>query len=202
MKLYYAPGACSLASHIVLREAGCAFELEEVDLETHKTAAGDDYNGINPKGYVPALKLDDGQTLTEGVAIMQYLADHKPESGLAPRAGTMERYRLVEWLNFISSEVHKAFGPLWDPKTPEKTKDAQRKLLARRIAYLAARLQVSPYLMGNTFSIADAYLFTVLNWAGMLNVDLGKWPAIGQYMAHIAGRPRVVEALKAEGLTK
>jgi glutathione S-transferase len=202
MKLYYAPGACSLASHIVLREAGCPFELEQVDLGSHKTAAGEDYNRINPKGYVPALRLDDGQTLTENVAIMQYVADQKPQSGLAARAGTMERYRLVEWLNFISTEIHKTFGPLWNPKTPDETKQNQRNMLARRIGYVAGELQGKPYLMGNTFSIADAYLFTVLNWAGMLNVDIGRWPAITQYMAHIAGRPHVAEAMKTEGLLK
>jgi glutathione S-transferase len=199
VKLYYAPGACSLASHITLREAGCAFELENVDLESHKTAAGEDYNRINPKGYVPALKLDDGQTLTENVAILQYVADAKPECGLAARAGTMERYRLIEWLNFIATEIHKTFGPLWHPDTPDATKQNQRNMLARRFEYVAGQLQNTPYLMGNTFSIADAYLFTVLNWTGMLNVDISKWPAIKQYMTHIGGRPHVVEALKAEG---
>jgi glutathione S-transferase len=202
MKLYYTPGACSLASHITLREAGAAFELEKVDLGTHKTAAGEDYNRVNPKGYVPALVLDDGQTLTEGVAIMQYVADQKPDAGLAARAGSMERYRLVEWLNFIGTEVHKTFGPLWNPKTPEETKQTQRNLLSRRFDHLAAQLQGRPYLMGNTFTIADAYLFTVLNWTGMHDIDLAKWPALKQYMAHIGSRPHVVEALKAEGLAK
>ena len=151
MKLYFTPGACSLASHIVLREAGFKFDLEKVDLAGKKTAGGDDFTAINVKGYVPALRLDDGQVLTEGVAIMQYLADRKPESGLAPRAGTMERYRLIEWLNFISTEIHKSFGPLWNPKTPEETRQNQKNLLAKRVLALksgerAIRLRL-PFVM-------------------------------------------------------
>lgn len=202
MKLYYSPGACSMATHIVLREAGLKFDLEKVDLGAKRTAGGDDYTRINAKGYVPAIKLDDGQVLTEGVAIMQYLADQKPESGLAPKAGTMERYRLMEWLNFISTEIHKSFSPLWNPKTPEETKQNQRNLLARRFDYLAQQLKGKQYLMGDKFTVADAYLFTVLNWTGKLNVDLGKWPVIKEFMARVAARPRVVETMKAEGLIK
>lgn len=202
MKLYYSPGACSMAPHIVLREAGLKFDLEQVDLAGKKTAGGDDYTKINSKGYVPAVKLDDGQVLTEGVAIMQYLADQKPESGLAPKAGTMERYRLMEWLNFISTEIHKSFSPLWNPKTPEETKQNQRNLLGRRFDYLAQQLKGRQYLMGDRFTVADAYLFTVLNWTGKLNVDLSKWPVIREFMARVAARPRVVETMKAEGLIK
>ena len=202
MKLYYAPGACSLAPHIVMQEAHFKFDLEEVDLGKKVTAKGEDYTKVNPKGYVPALRLDDGQVLTEGVAIMQYLADQKPESGLAPKAGTMERYRLMEWLNFISTEIHKSFSPLWNPKTPEETKQNQRNLLGRRVDYLAAQLNGKQFLMGDKFSVADAYLFTVLNWTNMLKFDLGKWPVIKDYMARVAARPRVVETMKAEGLIK
>jgi glutathione S-transferase len=202
MKLYFTPGACSLASHIVLREAGFKFDLEKVDLAGKKTAGGNDFTKINPKGYVPAIALDDGQVLTEGVAIMQYLADQKPESGLAPRAGTMERYRLIEWLNFISTEIHKSFGPLWNPKTPEETRQNQKNLLAKRFDYLAGQLKGKQYLMGDKFTAADAYLFTVLNWTNLLNVDLGPWPVLKDFMARVAARPQVIETMKAEGLIK
>jgi len=200
MKLYYSPGACSLAPHIILREGGFDFDLEKVDLGSKKTAGGEDYIRINAKGYVPALKLDDGQVLTEGAAIDQYLADLKPDSGLAPKAGTMERYRLVEWLNFISTEIHKNFGPLWRPTTPDATKQNQRDLLAKRFDYLVAELKGKLYLMGDRFTVADAYLYTVLNWAGMLKLDMSAWPALGEYHARVAARPKVQEALKAEGL--
>ncbi len=202
MKLYYAPGACSMATHIVLREAGFKFDLEKVDLRAKKTAGGDDYNQVNPKGYVPAIRLDDGQVLTEGAAIMQYLADQKPESGLAPKAGSLERYRLMEWLNFIATEIHKTFAPLWNPKTPEETKENQRNLLARRFDFLDSQLKGRRFLTGDNFSVADAYLFTVLNWTNTMKFDLGRWPAIKDYMARVAARPKVTETMKAEGLIK
>ncbi|HLQ27405.1 MAG TPA: glutathione transferase GstA [Acidiferrobacterales bacterium] len=202
MKLYFAPGACSMAPHIVLREAGFPFDLEKVDLAKHQTANGEDYYKINPKGYVPALKLDNGQLLTEGPAITQYLADQKPGSGLAPPAGTMERYRLMEWLNFLTSEIHKQFGPLFNPKITAEWKENQLNVLSRRFDYLTQSLNGRQYLMGDKFSIADAYLFTLLNWSNFLKVDLGKWPKLKDYMARVAARPAVKDTMKAEGLTK
>jgi glutathione S-transferase len=202
MKLYYTPGACSLAPHIVLREAGLAFEMEKVDLAGKKTTGGEDYCKINPKGYVPALRLDDGQVLTEVAVIVQYLADRKPDSGLAPRYGTMERYRLMEWLNFVASEVHKLFGPFFNPKITPEWKENQLSLLGKRLAFLAESLQGRKYLLGDGFTVADAYLFTVLNWTRFLKIDLGQWPALKDYQARVAARPAVREALKAEGLAK
>ncbi|HUW36239.1 MAG TPA: glutathione transferase GstA [Rhodocyclaceae bacterium] len=202
MKLYHKPGACSLSPHIVLREAGLAFELERVDLASKKTGSGGDYLGVNPKGYVPALALDDGQLLTEGPAIVQYLADLAPEKHLAPPAGTMARVRLQEWLNFIASELHKGFSPLYNPRAPEEWKGVARELLAKRIALVAERLTGRDYLMGDDFTVADAYLFTVLNWAGFAQVDLSPWPVLGAYQARVAARPAVRAALQAEGLIK
>jgi glutathione S-transferase len=199
MKLYYSPGACSLAPHIILREAGYEFDLEKVDLAKKTTAGGEDYNKINSKGYVPALKLDDGKLLTENIAIDQYLVDHKEESSLAPKAGTMERYRFIEWLAFISTEIHKSFGPLFKPATPEATKQAQKDLLAKRFDYLAEQLKGKQYLMDD-FTAADAYLFTVLNWTGKVQIDLSKWPVLETYMTRVRARPQVQAALKAEGL--
>jgi glutathione S-transferase len=201
MKLYYAPGACSLAPHIILCEAGYEFTIEKVDLGKKITASGEDFAKINPKGYVPALKLDDGQVLTEGIAIDQYLADQKQDSGLAPKAGTFERYRLIEWLAFISTEIHKQFGPLWKPDTPEATRQTQKDLLAKRFDYVVEQLKGKQYLMGD-FTVADAYLFTVLNWAGMLKIDMSKWPVLETYITRVASRPQVQAALKAEGLIK
>ena len=202
MKLYYKSGACSLSPHIVLREAGLSFDLESVDLATKKTDSGGDYLSFNPKGYVPALLLDDGQLLTEGPAIVQYIADLVPEKMLAPAAGSMERYRLMETLNFISSEMHKGFGALFNPKSPEEWKVVVKELLGKRIALIAEQLQGRDYLMGAAFSVADAYLFTVLNWAGFVKLDLSPWPVIATYMARVAARPAVQAALKAEGLLK
>ena len=202
MKLYYKAGACSLSPHIVLREAGLDFELERVDLASKKTGSGGDYFGVNPKGYVPALALDDGQLLTEGPAIVQYLADLVPEKRLAPPAGTMERVRLQEWLNFIATELHKGFSPLYNPRAPEEWKGVARELLAKRIALVAERLTGQDYLMGDDFTVADAYLFTVLNWAGFAKVDLSPWPVLGAYQARVAARPAVRAALQAEGLIK
>ncbi len=199
MKLYYSPGACSLAAHIILREAGYSFDLEKVDLATKTTAGGHDFTALNPKGYVPVLQFDDGQVLTENIAIDEYLADHKPESGLAPIAGTLERYRLVEWLAFISTEIHKQFGPLFKPDTPDATRQAQKDVLAKRFDYVVGQLANHQYLTGD-FSVADAYLFTVLRWAVMMKFDMKRWPVIETYMTRVAARPQVRAALEAEGL--
>jgi glutathione S-transferase len=201
MKLYYSPGACSLAPHIILREAGCKFDLEKVDLGAKTTASGKDFNKINPKGYVPVLELDDGQLLTENIAIDLYLAGMKAESGLAPNAGPLDHYRLVEWLAFISTEVHKQFGPLFKPGTPEETRQMQKDQLAKRFDYIAGQLKNRQYLMGD-FTVADAYLFTVLNWTGHLKIDMSKWPVLETYMTRVSSRPQVQAALKAEGLIK
>lgn len=201
MKLYYSPGACSLAPHIILREAGCKFDLEKVDLKTKTTGDGKDFTKINPKGYVPVLELDDGQLLTENIAIDEYLADLKAESGLAPKVGTLDRYRLIEWLAFISTEVHKQFGPLFKPGTPEATQQTQKDLLAKRFDYVVGQLKSKQYLMGD-FTVADAYLFTVLNWTGKVKIDMTKWPVLETYMTRVASRPQVQAAMKAEGLIK
>jgi len=202
MKLYYAPGACSLASHIALHETGLAFEIEKMDFATKKTASGEDFNQINPKGYVPAMKLNDGSVLTEGGAILQYIADQQPDSGLAPKAGTMERYRLQEWLTFIGTELHKTFSPLFNKATTEETKASARNLLAKRLGYVETQLANKPYLMGDKFSVADAYLFTVVNWSNFVGFDLGPFPRINEFMARVAARPKVQAAMKAEGLLK
>ena len=202
MKLYYSPGACSLAPDIVLREAGFEFDLEKVSLAAKKTASGEDFLQINPKGYVPVLKLDDGHMLTEGPAIDQYLADKKPTSALAPANGTMERYHLIEWLNFISTELHKQFGPLFKPNTPQETRQTQVDLLGKRFDYVVDQLKNKQYLTGDVFTIADAYLFTVLNWGDVLKLDMSKWPVLQKYVARVAARPQVQAALKAEGLLK
>jgi glutathione S-transferase len=201
MKLYYSPGACSLAPHIVLRELGFPHTLVKVNTKTKQTEGGADYLQINGKGYVPTLELDDGQRLTEVGAIVQYLADRKPEAGLAPSAGSMERYRLIEWINFIATEIHKGFGPLWKPDSTDDEKERTRNRLGLRLEWLSKQLQGKDYLMGN-FTIADAYLFTVLNWAQWTGVDLGKWPVLQAFVSRIGTRPRVQEALRAEGLIK
>lgn len=202
MKLYYAPGACSLAPHIVLRAAGYRFDLDKLDFATKRTASGEDFTQVNPNGYVPALKLDDGQIFTEVAVILQYLADQKPESGLAPKLGTMERYRLMEWLNFISSEVHKTLGALFNPKLTPEWKDNQIAVFGRRCDYVVKNLGSKAYLLGDKFSIADAYLFTILGWSTYLKVDMSKWPALKDYMARIDAHPAVKEAMRAEGLIK
>ena len=200
MKLYYAPGACSLAVHIVLREAGYKFDLVKVDLRKHLTETGEDFFAINPKGYVPALVLDDGTLLTEDASILQYLADRKPETKLAPLAGTMERVRVNEWLTFISSEIHKTLGALFNPKITPEWKDNQVALFDRRCKILAAALDEQPYLTGERFTIADAYLFTILGWTNLFKLDLSKWPAIAGFVGRVADRPAVQAAMKAEGL--
>jgi len=202
MKLFYFTGACSLSPHIVLLEAGLPYTLEKVDVATKKTASGIDYLTVNSKGLVPALQLDDGRVLTEGPAIVQYLADQKPESGLAPRAGTFERYQLMEILNYITSEVHKGFSPLFNPKISADWKASALANLDKKFAWLSGVLADKSYLMGNTFSVADAYLFTVLGWTKHLHIDLGKWPVLDAYVARVAQRPKVQQALKEEGLLK
>jgi glutathione S-transferase len=201
MKLYYSPGACSLAPHIALSEAGLPFTAEKVDLMKHKLADGSDYYAVNPKGYVPLLELDDGSRLSEVAVILQYIADRKPGT-LAPAFGTLARYRVMEWLNFIATEIHRQFGPLWYPDTPEATKAKQRATLAKRFDYVAKTLSAQPYLTGDAFTIADAYLFTVVNWSPTLKIDLSPWPALQQFQARVAARPRVHSALVAEGLAK
>ncbi len=202
MKLYYSPGACSLSPHIALREAGLSFDMQKVDLNSKQMAGGEDFTAVNAKGYVPALALDDGQMLTEGPAIVQYIADQKPESGLAPKAGTLERYRLMEWLNFIASELHKTFAPLFHPEVAAEWRQAARDRIAQRLDIVEKHLQGKDYLMGKQFTVADGYLFTVLNWSKFVAFDLGKWPLVQAYLARVAARPKVQEALKAEGLVK
>jgi glutathione S-transferase len=199
MKLYYAPGACSLSPHIVACEAGIPLELEKVDLAAKKIASGEDYRQVNPKGYVPALRLDDGSVLTEGPAIVQYLADRKPAAGLAPHAGTIERYRLQEWLGFLNSELHKTWGALFDSRA-ERAPVIEK--LKPRFAFLEAQLKARPYLLPSGFSVADVYLFTLLNWAGFTGVDLAPYPALVRYAERIGVRPKVQEALHSEGLLK
>jgi len=201
MKLYYSPGACSMAPHIVLREAGLKFDIEKVDLAAKKTESGEDYLAINPKGYVPALKLDDGTVLTEVSVVCQYVADLRPRRALAPKPKTPERYKLMEWLNFTATEIHKGLSDFYNPKLTPEWREAKLERLAKRFDYLDRALGANPHLMGE-FSIADAYLFTVLNWTGRLQVDLSKWPNIQAFKARIAERPAVKKAMKAEGLGK
>ena len=201
MNLYYAPGACSLAPHIVMREAGFPVELKKVDLKA-KQFEGGDYKTVNGKGYVPALKLDDGSVLTEAPVVMQYLADQKPESGLAPKAGSMDRYRLQEWLNFITSELHKGMGNFFNPALTEEWRKAVTDRLSLRMDWLAKQLEGRNYLMGDKFTVADAYLFVILNWAAPSKFDLTQWPVLQEYHKRVAARPKVQEALKAEGLIK
>ncbi len=203
MKLYFSPGACSLSPHIVLRETGLPFELEQVHLGSKQTKSGIDFLTINPKGYVPTLQLDNGQVLTEGPAIVQYLADRRPEQKLAPPAGTMERYRLQEWLNFISTELHKSFSPLFNSKTPEEYKQLVRENLSKRFDLIAKHLDGGhPYLMGEAFSVADAYLFTVLRWTKAVSFDLTPWPALKAFIDRMLARPAVKAAMEAEGIWK
>jgi len=202
MKLYYAPGACSLASHIALHETGLPFEIEKVDFATKKTDRGDDFMQINPKGYVPTIKLDDGSILTEGGAILQYIADQQPDSGLAPRAGTMERYRLQEWLTFIGTEIHKMFSPIFNKAATEEVKANARNLISKRLGYVETQMANKPYLMGDKFSVADAYLFTIVRWSNFAGLDLSPFPRLNEYMARVAARPKVQAAIQAEGLLK
>ena len=201
MKLYYAPGACSLAPHIVLEEGGFTYESEAIDLRGNRTtSSGKDFSEINPKGYVPTLVLDDGQVLTEGPAINQYLADRVSEKKLAPPNGSMERYRLQEWLTFLGTELHKSFSPLFNPAASDDWKKASMETLDRRLTYIAQQLGSKQFLVGDNFTIADAYLFTVLGWGQYVGLDIGKWPALKEYHGRIFMRPAVQATLKAEGL--
>ena len=200
MKLYFSPGACSLSPHIVLRETGANFELEQVDNKEKKTKTGKDFWQINPKGQVPVLELDDGSTLTEGPIIVQYIADKNPAAGLVPAAGTIERYRVQEWLNFITSELHKTFGPIFRPTTPDEYKKISRENLGKRFDWLDKQLAGRQYLMGEKFTVADAYLFTILRWAPRVEIDLARWPNLKAYVDRVSARPKVREAMQAEGL--
>jgi glutathione S-transferase len=200
MKLYYAPGSCALSPHIVALEAGVPIELDRVDFATRKTASGDDLNKVNPKGYVPALRLDNGEVLTEGPAIVQYLADRNPGAGLAPAAGTLERYRLQEWLNFIGTELHKNFSPLFKPDTPDDYKPVAIRNIVARLGTVDQHLSDHKYLLGNAFTAADAYLFTVTNWTQHVGIDLTPFASLRAYRERIAARPHVQAAMKAEGL--
>jgi len=200
MKLYYMKGACSLASYISLNEAGLKFEAVEIEHQTHKSRAGEDLNSINSKGYVPVLRLDNGEVLTENVAVLQYIADLTPASKLAPAADTFERYRLVEWLAYINSEVHKNFGPLFNPAASKEVKDYARGNLKTRVDWLEKALGSKTFLMGDQFTVADAYLFVVLSWTSHVGIDLGQWPTLKRHSERIAARPSVVAAFKAEGI--
>ncbi|WP_186419417.1 glutathione transferase GstA [Bosea sp. CS1GBMeth4] len=201
MKLFYAPGACSLSPHIALREAGLPFTLEKVDTRTKTTESGADFYAINPRGYVPALQLDDGAVLTEGAAIVQYVADLNPEAGLAPEPATLARARLQEELNFVSSELHKGFAPLFNAADSDGNKEAAREKLARRFDDVEAKLADGrPHLLGERFSVADGYLFTVANWGGHVGFPLDRWPKVQAFMERIATRATVRDAMRAEGL--
>jgi glutathione S-transferase len=200
MKLYFSPGACSMASHIVLFETGLPFTTERVDLRTGTTASGANFNRINSKGYVPALELKDGTVLTEGPAIIQFLADLVPATNLAPANGTLERYELVALLNFISSEIHKNYSPLFSPQTHPDEQQVRRAALAKRYAYIEQKLSGKDFLTGDTFSVADAYLWTVSNWAGVVKVDLSDFPNVQAWLVRVGMRPSAQQALRAEGL--
>jgi len=200
MKLYYLKGACSLASYIALCETGVKFEATPIDRATRKTGDGEDFNTVNPKGYAPALRLDDGQVLTENVAVLQYIADLKPEAKLAPPAGTLERYRLVEWLGFLNSEVHKNVSPLFVPTATDDVKNFARGNLTHRLDWLDNQFGSRSFLMGEQFTVADAYLFVVLGWFGRVGLDLAKWPKLQAFHQRVGARPAVDQAMRAEGL--
>lgn len=200
MKLYYSPGACSLSPHIALCEAGLPVELKKVDLGAKAIDGGGDYTAVNAKGYVPALELPNGEVLTEGPAIVQYIADQNAGSQLAPKAGTLERSRLQEWLNFITSELHKNFSPLFNKATSADWKAGATANLEKRFGYVAEKLKGKQYLLGDQFTVADGYLFTVLRWTKPVGIDLSKWPALVDYVARVGARPKVQEALREEGL--
>lgn len=200
MKLYYFNGACSLSPHIVAVEAGIPVTLVKANLKNKTAADGSDFTKINSKGAVPALQLDDGRVLTEGPAIVQYLADLKPETNLAPKFGTFERYQLMELLNYITSELHKSFSPLFSPATTAEMRETIISQLGKKFDWLVSSLGAKQFLMGDTFTVADAYLFTILNWSNYVKVDLSPWPTLVDYQARIAARPKVREALQAEGL--
>jgi glutathione S-transferase len=199
MKLYYAPGACSLAPHIALSESGVPYTTERVDLRTHTYGNGADFYGVNPKGYVPVLELDDGERLTEVAVILQYIADRKPGT-LAPAFGSIERYRTMEWLNFIATEIHKGLAPLWKPTTPEDYKAVVLEAVGKRFDFVSQALGDKPYLTGDRFTIADAYLYTIANWHRFLKFNVARWPAIERFLARVAERPAVHAVLVAERL--
>lgn len=198
MKLYFSPGACSLSPNIVAREAGLALELVKVDLGAKKIHAEGDFFAVNPKGYVPALQLEDGSVLTEVPAVLQYLSDRKPDSGLVPAAGTAERYRMQEMLGYINSEIHKAYSPLFNPATPAATVDERKAYLKKRYKLIDERLAGRQYLFGDKFSAADAYLFTITNWASMVKVDLSEYANIAAFQKRVSARPAVQEAMRSE----
>ena len=200
MKLYYAPGACSLSPHITACEAGIEIELEKVDLATHKTASGENFNEINPKGYVPALRLDNGEILTEGPVIVQYIADQAPDKHLIPQKGTMERYRTEEWLSFISSELHKPLGSFFRKNLPDSERELIMKRITKRLEYINNSLKGKQFLMGDLFTVCDGYLFTILTWAKPSGIEFTLYPEIAQYMNRVGARPAVQTALKEEGL--
>jgi glutathione S-transferase len=202
VKLYYMTGACSMASLISLYESGAKFETAAVDRKTRKTSDGLDFDQVNSKGYVPALRLDDGQVLTENVAVLLYIADRNPAAKLAPGAGTLERYRLIEWLAFVNSEIHKNYAPLFNPAASEDTKQLMRGNLVKRLDWLNTALGSKHFLTGDTFTVADAYLFVVLGWSGHVGIDLGQWPNLKRFRSDLQSRPAVKSALKAEGLSK
>jgi len=202
MKLYYSPGACSLAPHIVAREAGLSPDLEKVDHANRTTASGRSYLEVNPKGYVPALQVQDGTVMTEVSALIQYLADQAPQAGLIPAAGTPERYKVLEWIGFIATEIHKGFGPLWNPTTPDAVKQAAKERLFQRFAYVDQQLDGRSYLTGERFTVADAYLFVVVNWTNFHGLSLGDYKNLAAFMERVAARPKVQDALQAEGLLK
>jgi glutathione S-transferase len=201
MKLYYSPGACSLAAHIAAKEEGLALDLERVDLATHRTEHGQDYNRLNPKGYVPALELDDGTLLTENVAILPFIADQRPEAGLAPAPQTMARTRLIEWLAFLSNELHKSFGPIFH-RSSESLKAEARETIEKWLAYIADQLAGRDFLMGEHFSVADAYLFVILRWSEIAKIPLGNFPVLAAYRAKIMARPAVQAAIREEQLKR
>ncbi|HWK76041.1 MAG TPA: glutathione transferase GstA [Povalibacter sp.] len=202
MKLYYSRGACSLAPHIALYETGLPFTVARTDTKTKLLEDGSDFRAISPNGYVPVLELDSGERLTEAGVVLQYIADQKPASGLIPALGTLERYRVMEWLTFISSEVHKSYSPLFRPTTPEDYKPVAKTLLAQRLGYVNEQLAGKQFLLGDQFTVADAYLFVVVNWSRAVGVDLSPFPNLQQFQERVAKRPAVQSALKAEGLVK
>ena len=203
MKLYYVPAACSLSVQIALHEAGVPHEIEKVDGKKKKTADGGDYLAINPRGQVPALVLDDGSLLTEGPAIVQYIADMKPEKNLSPPAGTMAHYRFLEWLNYLTSELHQRFYPLFVfPQFPEEVVETLKQDLAKRFAFISAKLGDKAYLLGDQFTVADGYLFTMLRWPDFVKADLSTWPNLIAFRERIAARPAVQAAMRAAGLIK
>jgi len=200
MKLYYAPGACSLAAHILVEEAGLPCALERVDLASHKTEHGDDFMKINPKGYVPAIEIKPGELLTEVAVVLQYLSDQAPSLRLMAEVGTLARYRQMEWLSFIATEIHKQFSPFFRPDVSAEAKQQQLKNLGRRFHYLSDHFAKHPYLSGPTFTAPDAYLFTVLSWADFVKIDLGEWPRLTEFLDRVRARPAVQKTLKSEGL--